>query len=65
MEPMDDMLEKEELDFTPLIDEDKEDLEIYAYIPSAEEYDFYFKKFRAFMGAKLSEKAKKRWCIFK
>ena len=30
-----------------------------AYIPSAGEYDQYFKKFRAFMSANLSEKARK------
>ena len=30
-----------------------------AYIPSAGEYDQYFKKFRAFMNANLSEKARK------
>ncbi len=35
------------------------ELYLNAYIPSAGEYDIYFNKFIAFMGAKLSEKAKK------
>ena len=35
------------------------ELYLNAYIPSASEYDMYFKKFRAFMVAKLSEKTKK------
>lgn len=31
-----------------------------AYIPSATEYDKYFSRFRAFMGARLSQKAKEK-----
>jgi len=35
------------------------ELYLNAYIPSAGEYDQYFKKFRAFMSAKRSKKAEK------
>jgi len=40
------------------------ELYLNAYIPSAGEYDMYFNKFIAFMGAKLSEKAKKNGAYF-